>query len=584
MQSLPQLTRQKIFELNTLILYKHTNAIKTMQEGFADTIIKQMDGEKDPRCLVLVFRYIPVVLHHFPVDHCLEDLFDVTSCYFPITFTPPPDDPIGISQKELIESLQVCMAATYKFAPFLMSLIFHKMGSGIDVAKSQSYGMIEYCAKSYGPVGLRPALSQIYTSVRTELFQSFDDEIKKTALQCLTVVVAEAFKDGAGEPAAQGGEAAGSTAMDTEGTPKKDFLDDLIAESVRHLRDFDVGLIRLHGRLLKACALGSEMVCQKICQSMLPAIRKELEQEPTKDHIISYVAVLQALMDAAIAIASSNTSCISLEQHGWLKTTFMKCLTDDDETIRKLALEGLSKVVNYNVPVDLPELCVSFVEKCLSDPQEKVVAAANKALSSLAVQHPDVVFDHALPTFKAALEAEAVSDTTAKQVLAAIGGVSTSWKLDVTILTIYLDFIQHLDTAGASPTTATEELTAVVGDAISKVLSIAADNFPTEDLFTSLIRPCTKLLLSTLVDGGQTLLWHPAVQGSICDGLRSCCQAMPASQQREMLRISISVFRDGVTEDLGLHLPKLGTSCVWLLCSVVCRLFFPPVRNQRQSQ
>ena len=77
-----------------------------MGEVFTDTMIKQMDGEKDPRCLVLVFRYIPLVIKNFPVDHCLEDLFDVTSCYFPITFTPPPDDPIGISQKELIDSLQ----------------------------------------------------------------------------------------------------------------------------------------------------------------------------------------------------------------------------------------------------------------------------------------------------------------------------------------------------------------------------------------------------------------------------------------------------------------------------------------------
>jgi len=33
-------------------------------------------------------------------------LFDITFCYFPITFTPPPDDPYGISSDDLIIALR----------------------------------------------------------------------------------------------------------------------------------------------------------------------------------------------------------------------------------------------------------------------------------------------------------------------------------------------------------------------------------------------------------------------------------------------------------------------------------------------
>jgi hypothetical protein len=35
-----------------------------------------------------------------------QDLFEVTSCYYPITFTPPPDDPHGITKDDLREALK----------------------------------------------------------------------------------------------------------------------------------------------------------------------------------------------------------------------------------------------------------------------------------------------------------------------------------------------------------------------------------------------------------------------------------------------------------------------------------------------
>lgn len=36
----------------------------------------------------------------------VQDLFDITFCYFPITFTPPPDDPYGITSDDLVVALR----------------------------------------------------------------------------------------------------------------------------------------------------------------------------------------------------------------------------------------------------------------------------------------------------------------------------------------------------------------------------------------------------------------------------------------------------------------------------------------------
>ena len=81
------------------------------------------DGEKDPRNLLLAFSIGRVVLIEFDISSHVEvsshaspfeaeillghaqSFFDVTFCYFPITFRPPPDDPYGITPEQLKEKL-----------------------------------------------------------------------------------------------------------------------------------------------------------------------------------------------------------------------------------------------------------------------------------------------------------------------------------------------------------------------------------------------------------------------------------------------------------------------------------------------
>nr|KAG5698747.1 hypothetical protein BaRGS_032166 [Batillaria attramentaria] len=47
-----------------------------------------MDGEKDPRNLMLAFRCAQIVCNHFNLGAMEEDMFEVTACYFPIDFVP----------------------------------------------------------------------------------------------------------------------------------------------------------------------------------------------------------------------------------------------------------------------------------------------------------------------------------------------------------------------------------------------------------------------------------------------------------------------------------------------------------------
>lgn len=56
-------------------------------------VVAAVEEEKDPRCLLLAFRITRLLAKLYPdpegpVASCAEELFDVVSRYFPISFNP----------------------------------------------------------------------------------------------------------------------------------------------------------------------------------------------------------------------------------------------------------------------------------------------------------------------------------------------------------------------------------------------------------------------------------------------------------------------------------------------------------------
>jgi DNA repair/transcription protein MET18/MMS19 len=76
-----------------------------------------------------------VLLIEFDIEGATEDLFDISFCYFPITFTPPPDDPYGISSEELQVALRRVLAANPHFGPLALPLILDKLSASSKSAK-----------------------------------------------------------------------------------------------------------------------------------------------------------------------------------------------------------------------------------------------------------------------------------------------------------------------------------------------------------------------------------------------------------------------------------------------------------------
>ena len=96
---------------------------KTGMPGFyISCVLAAIEGEGDPRNLMVVFDLLQFVLLNFCNSDCLvianavlepfvEDIFDKVSCYFPINFTPPKDDKFKITPEALKVRLKNCFLA-----------------------------------------------------------------------------------------------------------------------------------------------------------------------------------------------------------------------------------------------------------------------------------------------------------------------------------------------------------------------------------------------------------------------------------------------------------------------------------------
>ncbi len=140
-----------------------------MDADFAFGFMQAIDGEKDPRVLVQVFKLVPIVLREFlGFTRFSEDFFEVVSCYFPISFNPRANDPEGITKKELLDGLRTCMAATPEFAQHCIPLLLEKLSSSVTDTKLDALETLAMCSKAFG-MAISPFTDDLWSSLRTEV-------------------------------------------------------------------------------------------------------------------------------------------------------------------------------------------------------------------------------------------------------------------------------------------------------------------------------------------------------------------------------------------------------------------------------
>ncbi|KAF9245349.1 ARM repeat-containing protein [Melanogaster broomeanus] len=185
MKALVQSTRFFVFSIVDSLMSSHRGDLKKMGDQFLSGYAALASGEKDPRNLLVAFKISRVVLMEFDISKHVEDYFEITFCYFPITFRPPPNDPYGISADDLKDSLRLCLCATPVFGSLGIPLFLEKLTAGSPATKRDTLQTMSACFPVYGPALAHEFGRKVWSALKLEIFQPTDSLTEQTALDTL---------------------------------------------------------------------------------------------------------------------------------------------------------------------------------------------------------------------------------------------------------------------------------------------------------------------------------------------------------------------------------------------------------------
>lgn len=136
---------------------------------FVHGFLQCVEGETNPRNLNVIFGCWPIILEHFDCGIFLEDIFEVLSCYFPIDFSQPKNNPYSVTKEDLTRGLEASLEASDKFAPYAIPLFMEKLSSDLVEAKIDSLSCFRSCLRKYSPAQLAPSLKDVWNSCKQEI-------------------------------------------------------------------------------------------------------------------------------------------------------------------------------------------------------------------------------------------------------------------------------------------------------------------------------------------------------------------------------------------------------------------------------
>ena len=286
-QSLLQADRRNVFNLFANMLEKYIRPLRRMGPDFVLGLIQSIDGEKDPRNLLVCFQNVQQIVSKLPFEVFAEDLFEVTSCYFPIDFIPPPNNPHGITKEELVMQLRNCLASTHVFAPFCMPLLLEKITSDVVDAKIDAHLTLAACAKVYKPEDFNDYYKDIWNAIRGDYLLGGIKAIENACVDALK-----------------------GTAMCLSRNPGmcKDFVDLVLNDCEQGLKDPDLNLHKQLSHIVVAIVFSCADVFEMTFTRIMKLLESLINSSQSNVNTAALVQILHRLLHHPFLEDQNNVS------------------------------------------------------------------------------------------------------------------------------------------------------------------------------------------------------------------------------------------------------------------------------------
>ncbi|KOC63670.1 MMS19 nucleotide excision repair protein like protein [Habropoda laboriosa] len=273
--------RRNIYMIFVTLMKSRIEDLKAMGPDFVYGVISAIDGERNPRNLMLLFGILPHFIKEFSLGHLTGEMFDVIECYFPVDFNPSGSEAIGITRDDLAEKLAPCLCAVPEFAEFCIPLIINKLFSSLRVAKLDSLSLLHKGVQTFGVKGLKQHLAELWPALRKEVMPGGDLELKNASLKAVMSVI---------------------EVISSDTKLCEDFIDSIIKDTKSSLYVVQQSLFRPSVKLLECVAMVNKESCTQVLKVIVPVL---CGQYSTKTSTNDKVILIETLNNF-IKIASDN--------------------------------------------------------------------------------------------------------------------------------------------------------------------------------------------------------------------------------------------------------------------------------------
>uniref|UniRef100_A0AAQ6INR1 MMS19 nucleotide excision repair protein n=1 Tax=Anabas testudineus TaxID=64144 RepID=A0AAQ6INR1_ANATE len=353
--------------------FNESTELKGLGADFVFGFVQSMDGERDPRNLLLAFQIAQNIINRgYDLGKFTEELFEVTSCYFPIDFTPPPNDPHGITKEQLIQALRAVLAGTPKFAEFLLPLLIEKLDSDVQSAKLDSLQTL--CAFNVSVLIL--LFSVVIVSL--QVFQTSSEKIESAGLAALTALTSCLSRS-----------VLNSDSEDSLST----FLDVVLKDCKHHLCEPDLKLVWPSAKLLQAACSASNRASHIIAASAMPSLIEQYNTRTQRFELICVSVFHPSMLEESVFLAFRQSLC----------SMVFSALSETNSSLQITAtsvLTSLAQQAGLLLDSDI-ELAVDHLTRLLlTEEDDRVSLAVVECAGTLAELHPAAFTTKLIPRLK----------------------------------------------------------------------------------------------------------------------------------------------------------------------------------------
>ncbi|XP_051522509.1 MMS19 nucleotide excision repair protein homolog [Myxocyprinus asiaticus] len=533
-QSLMLAERSCVYNILINLMESREEELKGLGADFVFGFVQSIDGERDPRNLLLAFQVARNIIHRgYDLGKFVEELFEVTSCYFPIDFSPPPNDPHGITQEELVLSLRAVLTGTSRFAEFLLPLIIEKLDSDVQSAKVDSLQTLAACGLTYSHKELAEFLSGLWSSIRREVFQTASERVESAGLSALSAITSCLSRS--------------VLNSDSEDSLQV-FLDLVLKDCQHHLCEPDLKLVWPSAKLLQAAAGASYRASLIVTAAVIPALLEQYNNRTQCAQRRTLLEVLQGFVQPTpLSHPAEREESVLVAFQQSLCSVVFSALAESSTGLQVTAtrvLSALGQQPGLLVQTDVEKTADHLTRLILEEDDAQVSSAVVECSGSLAHLHPKAFITRMIPRLKEEIFSDPPSNGAARQrCVTVLASVSSQLSVVQESAPVLLQVLASAHTGSCGFTV--EEVTSVC----ISLQRIAEHAHGTEEIgrfFHDIIIPrLLGLALQAALQNHSSPLTDEAVLSAIVPVISTACAALQTELASHMAAQAVSLFLDG---------------------------------------